>query len=80
LLNIELQVVFQDGDFFMGQNEMILHLASKGMDVPVPIKNVNGTYQSLENLGRPLVNFINVLRAHFLYKILVPKILKPKPN
>ncbi len=39
----------------MAQNEMILHLASKGMDVPVPIKNVNGTYQSLENLGRPNV-------------------------
>jgi hypothetical protein len=30
---------------------MILHLASKGMDVPVPIKNVNGTYQSLETIS-----------------------------
>jgi hypothetical protein len=40
-------------DFFDGQNSMILHLADKGLDVPVPIKNVHGSYKSLEIIGRP---------------------------
>ena len=30
---------------------MILHLASKGFEVPVPIKNIFGAYKSLECIG-----------------------------
>ena len=38
----------KDMNSTVGQNEMILHMAKCNMDVPMPIKNKNGDYVSLE--------------------------------
>jgi len=40
----------KDVDFFDAQNEMILHMAGAGLDVPVPIANCQGKLKSTEEL------------------------------
>ena len=37
--------------FSDAQNQMILHLAGAGLEVPQPVPNLTGQLQSLENVG-----------------------------
>ena len=46
-----------DSEFFDAQNEMILHMARVGgLQVPEPIRNMQGDYKSMEEIEAPATN------------------------
>ena len=50
ILKVTNSVDSKDAEFTDAQNEMILHMADKGLDVPVPVPNVNNKLRFIEGL------------------------------
>lgn len=57
--------------FSDAQNQMILHLAGAGLEVPQPVPNLSGQLQSLETVGatRNIVRLLRFIPGKTLYEV-----------
>ena len=58
-------------EFSDAQNQMILHMAGAGLEVPQPVPNLSGQLQSLESVGntRNIVRLLRFIPGKTLYEV-----------